>query len=268
MPAYPDAIRWSTTHHVQITSVNPTARLVEGINMRPVTYQVMEQTIVTGANLQKQLLSEYKRNSKNKSQEYTKFLADKKSSITILVGQCDTATKTKISSGANYTEDHNAGRLLAFIERMRSICFGGDSGGLSYGPNIRVVAIKSLNTYTNNNPNDPHGFKEQVKIKFEATKAIVGRFSNGITALTHLLSKAEPALDWDDYCALPEEEQVVLEQRADALNQSIIYLRNSKNKMPRRIYAWPIPKGIIPHIHRYQSNNLVPINGISQQQAR
>ena len=62
--------------------------------MRPVTYQVMEQTIVTNANLQKQLLSEYERNSKNKSQEYNKFLADKKSLITILYGQCDKATQT------------------------------------------------------------------------------------------------------------------------------------------------------------------------------
>ena len=36
--------------------------------------------------------SEYKRNSENKIQEYSKFLADKKSLITILFGQCDEAT--------------------------------------------------------------------------------------------------------------------------------------------------------------------------------
>ena len=78
---------------------------------------------------------------------------------------------------------------------MHSICFGGNNGGLSYGPYRRVVAIKSLNIYTNNNPNDPHGFKEQVKIKFEAIKAIVRRFPNWTAALTHLLSKAETTLD-------------------------------------------------------------------------
>ena len=66
-----------------------------------------------------------------------------------------------------------------------------------------------LNTYTKNDTNDPHSFKEQVKIKFEATKAIVGRFPNGTTALTHLLSKAEIALNWDAYCALPVEGQLV-----------------------------------------------------------
>ena len=62
------------------------------MNERPITYETVEQTIVTDANLQKQLLSEYEHNSKNKSQEYSKFLADKKSLITILFGQYDEAT--------------------------------------------------------------------------------------------------------------------------------------------------------------------------------
>ena len=62
---------------------------------RPVRFRTMEQTHVTDTNLQKELLSEYERNSKNKSQEFTKFLADKKSLITILFGQYDEATQTK-----------------------------------------------------------------------------------------------------------------------------------------------------------------------------
>ena len=159
MPAYLDPTRWSITHHVQISSVNPEADLVEGTNMRPVTYQAMEQTIVTNANLQKQLLLEYKRNFKNKSQEYNKFLLDKKSLITILFGQCDETTQTKISLGDTYAEYRDAGRLLAFIQQMRTVYFVGDDGGLSYGPYKQVVAIKSLNTYTNNDPQDPHGYK-------------------------------------------------------------------------------------------------------------
>ena len=57
---------------------------------------------------------------------------------------------------------------------MCTICFSGNDGGLSYAPYKQTVAIKSLNTFTNNDPQDSHGFKEQVKIKFEATKAIVG----------------------------------------------------------------------------------------------
>ena len=57
------------------------------------------------ANFQEELLSKYERNSNNKSQEYAKFLTDKKALITIIFGQCDEATKTKISLGATYAAD-------------------------------------------------------------------------------------------------------------------------------------------------------------------
>ena len=50
---------------------------------RPDRFEIMEQTHVFDANLQKELLLEYKRDSKNKSQEYAKFLANKKALITI-----------------------------------------------------------------------------------------------------------------------------------------------------------------------------------------
>ena len=99
----------------------------------------------------------------------------------------------------------------------------------------QVVAIKSLNTYTNHEVHDPNGFKEQVKIKYKATKTIVGRFPNGTATLMHLFSSAEPnALDWDGYCALPAEVQLVWETRADALNQAMIFRMNSKNEIDKK----------------------------------
>ena len=70
--------------------------------------------------------------------------------------------------------DLQAGSLIAFIKRLHTVCFGSDDGGLLYEPYKQVVAVKSMNNYTNNKSNDPHGFKEQVKIKYEATKAIAG----------------------------------------------------------------------------------------------
>ena len=51
-----------------------------------------------------------------------------------------------------------------------------------------------MHNYTNNEPYDPHGWKEQVKIKFEVTKTIVGRFPNRTTVLMELLSKAQPTV--------------------------------------------------------------------------
>ena len=79
MPASPNANFWSNTHQIQVAPITTGAALVEGTttNERVVTYELVEQTIVANANLQKHLLSKYKRNSMNKSQEYSKFLRDK-----------------------------------------------------------------------------------------------------------------------------------------------------------------------------------------------
>ena len=92
-----------------------------------------------------------------------------------------------------------------------------------------------MNNYTNNESYGHHGFKEQVKIKFEATKAISGRFLNGTAALMELLSKAQPtALDWAAYCSLPVNKQLVWEPKVNELNQSMLFLMNLKNKTAKK----------------------------------
>ena len=49
-----------------------------------------------------------------------------------------------------------------------------------------------------------------------------------------LLSKAPVLLDWTGNYALPKADQLVWEQRADALNQSMLYLMNLKNKNAKK----------------------------------
>ena len=78
MPPYLNATQWFTAHHVHVSIVNPTNQADRVTGERPVRFQMMEQTHAFGANLQKELLSDYEQNSKNKSKEYAKFLADKK----------------------------------------------------------------------------------------------------------------------------------------------------------------------------------------------
>ena len=65
-----------------------------------------------------------------------------------------------------------------------------------------VVAVKSLHNFSNSNPNDPHAFKEELKIKYSAVSAITGRFPGGTGLLEELLKAETPTLDWDAYCAL------------------------------------------------------------------
>ena len=49
-----------------------------------------------------------------------------------------------------------------------------------------------------------------------------------------LLNNAPVPLDWAGYCALPEASQLLGEQRADALNQSMLYLMNLKNENTKK----------------------------------
>ena len=149
---------------MQISTVN-SYDVPQADGSHPKRFETMEQTHVFDANLQKELLSECKQNSKNKSQEYTKFLANKKALITIIFGKFDEATKTKIPLGATYAADRQAGRLVEFTKQLCTVFFDSDDGGLSYAFYKQVVAVKSMNNFSNKKPYDPHGYKEEVKIK-------------------------------------------------------------------------------------------------------
>ena len=52
-----------------------------------------------------------------------------------------------------------------------------------------------MNNYSNNKPHDPHGFKEEVKIKYDAVKAIAGKFPNRTAAMLAVLGATVQAID-------------------------------------------------------------------------
>ena len=60
----------------------------------------------------------------------------------------------------------------------------------------------SLHNFNNSNPNDPHAFKVELKIKYRAVSAITRRFTGRTRILEELLKVETPALDWDDYRGL------------------------------------------------------------------
>ena len=98
------AAQWSTTYHIEIETVNPLA--IPGVDRSctPIK-QMVEKTHVFNSNLQKQLLSEYYHKSKIKSQEWAKLTVDKKALMTIICGQCNDATVTKLALGSTYAAD-------------------------------------------------------------------------------------------------------------------------------------------------------------------
>ena len=160
----------------------------EANGSRPTRVETLEQTHAFDTNLMKELLLEYELDSKIKSQEYSKFLANKKALITIIFEQWDEATEIKITLGETYAADYQAGRFIEFLNRLRTVCFGGDDSGLSYAPCKKLVAMKSLDNFSNNKPYDTHRFKEEVNIRYDSVKVTAGKFPNGTAAMMALLA--------------------------------------------------------------------------------
>ena len=154
--------------------------------------------------------------------------------MTIIFRQCNKATKTKISFRATYNADCQAGNIIEFLKRVRTVCFRSDNGGLSFGPYKQNVAVESMNNYSNNKPHDPNGFKEKVKIKYNAVEVVVGRFPNKTATMMKLLGAAGPAIDWTGYCQLPPDEQLTWKEKDDDLNKVILFLMNSKNNNDKK----------------------------------
>ena len=150
--------------------------------------------------------------------------------MTIIYGQCNKATKTEIALGENYNADRQAGNPIEFLKQVCIVCFRSDDGCLSFKPYKQVVAVKLMNNYSNNKPHDPHGFKEEVKIKYYAVKVVAGRFPNGTAVMMELLgAAAAPPIDGAGYYGLTPYKQPIWEEKGDDLNKAMLFLMNLKN---------------------------------------
>ena len=128
--------------------------------------------------------------------------------MTIIFGLCNEATTTEIALGATYNVDCQAGNLIKFLKQTHTVYFRSNDKRLSFTSYKQVVAAKSTNNYSNNKPHDPHSFKEEVKIKYDAAKAVVRRFPNGTGATMELLGATVPPIDWVEYCQLTSVKQL------------------------------------------------------------
>ena len=124
------------------------------------------------------------------------------------------------------SQDEN---IIEFLKRVHTVCFGRDNRGSSFGPYKQVVLVKSLNNFSNNKTHDSNGFKEKIKIKFNAVKAVVEKFPNGTEAMTKLLKAKPIPLTWANYYTMSVAEQLILEERSDLLTKSMLFLMDLKN---------------------------------------
>ena len=56
--------------------------------------------------------------------------------MTIIFGQCDDTTRTKISLGESYKTNCEAGELIKFLTRVCKVCNGSNNGGLFLGAHV------------------------------------------------------------------------------------------------------------------------------------
>ena len=139
--------------------------------------------------------------------------------------------------------DHH--HLSNFLKRLRTVCYKSVDCGLSYKPYKTVVGVKSLHNLSNLKPNDPHAFKEELKIKFGAVLAIAGKFPNGTGVLEHLLKAKTPQQNWGHYCAMLAADQLVWEEKASALNKAMLPLMNLKNYNAKKDLRFAYSQGNI-----------------------
>ena len=146
------------------------------------------------------------------------------------------ATRTKITFKMNYKMDCQAGNIINFLKQVHTV-----DKGLSFKPYKQIISVKLLNNFSNIKPNDPYGFKEEIKINYNAVLVVIEKFPNGTGVMMKLL-KAEPiSFTWANYCAIPVAGQTMWEERGNAVTKALLLLLNPENNNgknnPRRAYS-------------------------------
>ena len=96
------------------------------------------------------------------------------------------------------------------------------------------MVMKLLKNFSNSKPYDTHGFKEEVKIKYDSVKVIARRFPNETAMMMILLAAEIIPLYWVAYCLFTPDKQLAWEERGDELNKPILYLMNLKNAQAKK----------------------------------
>ena len=69
-------------------------------------------------------------------------------------------------------------------------------------PTRRLLQLNHIHNFTNSKPEDPHGYKVELKVRYNATTAIARKLPNRTGFLVKLLTKETVPLDWNNYCRM------------------------------------------------------------------
>ena len=107
-----------------------------------------------------------------------KYTTNKKAIMTLVCRYCNETILTKLALRTTYEINRNDGNLVNFLDRLGFVCYQSNDSGLSYTPYKGIIEVKLSFNFTNPRPEDPHGYKEELKVKHSATTPIVRKFPN------------------------------------------------------------------------------------------
>ena len=220
-PLEPDATQRATWSRTVQVNAGPDA------NNNPI---MVDKEIITNQYLMNLALGKYDRERKEKEKKWNNCQRDKKSVITVIRGQLDDDTLAELELSTGYELASENADIVTILNNLKAICFGGDDGGISFKPMSCMIAIKSLHNFVNHNPKDVYQFKDDVKTKFGATKAVSGKFPNGTMCMEYLLKAQTTPQTFDDWRLMNDVDRAKWEKKGDALNQAMLVLMNSKNE--------------------------------------
>ena len=92
-----------------------------------------------------------------------------------------------------------------------------------------------MHNFNNSTLDNPHGYKEKVKVKYKYNATTLLSDSSPIEQDSgNITSKKIVLLTWIDYCATMPENQPMWEDKATDLGKAMLLLLNLKNKPAKR----------------------------------
>ena len=114
-------------------SVDPIIGLDVPSKASPIDTKVVENPPMFNPNFQEQTWLNQNQESKLKLQERNKLSANKKSLMTIILDQCDKATRADIALSSSYEDNFEAGELIKFLARVHTVCDKTNDGNVLFG---------------------------------------------------------------------------------------------------------------------------------------
>jgi len=193
--------------------------------------------VVTDETKQKMVLGKYERKVRELEKKWNKCQEDKKLVMAMIWGQLDDDTQAQMILVASYAQARKDGDIVTFLESLRDICNGSDDGGLSYQPFKAVVAMKGVCNFTNPDVSNPHLYKKELKIKYDAMKAICGKFPFGTETLVFVMKNftgGNQNATLDDFYKMNARDQAKWERINDDIVLAMLFLNNSRNDVAKQ----------------------------------